>query len=430
MLTLDAPGLNRQAVGDVGGQWLRTRSWNCGLESTNMLAVKEGFNRHGIGIRNQMPERQHLGIGLIIRERNQLDVRQSELLIEAENQTGHGSAPRQPGMHVTGGMKDLHRLGLEPTGKKDNVNRQQHNDGPDQQPVFFSHVSAVFCNEPQIGCVELLCPDAPKAELVMKIHQRRHSNHEHTDGMTFPVRGGFTLIELLVVIAIIAILAAMLLPALSRAKEAGKRIACLNNLRQLGIAQKIYSGDFNDQFPHREGRGRWPTQMFDDYGHNTKLLLCPSEPPGSPKTFESDTNHYPADAAPRSYLMNGFNDYYSAAMGVDPNDWSTLQSQMVTNAVSIKEENVLHPSDMIVLGEKRSGAGDYYMDIYENGGNDTTGIAEQCRHDSRGDDSQTGGSNYTMADGSAHYIKFPQAFDPLNLWCNTDAARESYAFFY
>jgi prepilin-type N-terminal cleavage/methylation domain-containing protein/prepilin-type processing-associated H-X9-DG protein len=207
---------------------------------------------------------------------------------------------------------------------------------------------------------------------------------------------GFTLIELLVVIAIIAILAALLLPALSRSKENARRIVCINHLKQLALATAMYVLDNEGYYPSSNTPEKWPQAIRPGYD-NLRLLVCPDDISNT----AAATNLASADAAPRSFLLNGWTDYFDSL------------PQPVLSEI-MPESVIQYPSETIVFGEKEEGEGDFLMDLRTS--NQLT-VLEQKRH--------AGGANYAFADGSARLLAFGKTLSPINFWGVTPAERNN-----
>jgi prepilin-type N-terminal cleavage/methylation domain-containing protein len=239
------------------------------------------------------------------------------------------------------------------------------------------------------------------------VDQQRHTGSATERGK------GFTLIELLVVIAIIAILAAMLLPTLGRAKEAGRRTVCTNNQKQLELALKIYIDDNHNLHPPRSSIIRWPQSMVDFY-RNTNVLTCPTDVlRGKPAGQQASDPKYKADNALRSYLINGWNDvfvsgYYTGA------------------EYSMKDTSILNPSETSVFGEKRNQITDYYVDIFE-GNNNLVDVVQHGTHSNYLTPTKSGGANFACADGAVHFLKFGRSVSPVNWWCNAEKDRTKFA---
>jgi prepilin-type N-terminal cleavage/methylation domain-containing protein/prepilin-type processing-associated H-X9-DG protein len=208
-------------------------------------------------------------------------------------------------------------------------------------------------------------------------------------------RNGFTLIELLVVVAIIAILAAMLLPALSQARERARQSVCISNLKQIGLGFLMYAQDYEDWFPQKAAallnfatntKTAWTGQIapyvgYNETAFNPAIFWCPS----------ARGNVYPAGARQAYHMNLHMADYAAAGAG----GWNFgYPKNCRLGGTPVALTLVVEAQYGIVSGQ------DYCHHVgYPNLSNPYSNYGDTTRYRWR----HGGGMNFLKADGSVGY---------------------------
>lgn len=240
----------------------------------------------------------------------------------------------------------------------------------------------------------------------------------------------FTLIELLVVIAIIAILAAILFPVFAQARESARAVSCLSNMRQIGLALRMYSQDSDETYPNNrqgwttiggqtgdplyEGGWNW-RNAIQPYIKSKGMLSCPSNPagkPGGPGTFPPETvSNWNGNAEgyanekdrimPVSYAMNSGANQWAPVLD-HGTDW--------INKAPLSDAAINRPANLVAFGESTWRQPEFSPDwMFEETGGGSF-CANRALYSHRG---VTGKPNLIYYDGHAKTKRWDQTMWPL-----------------
>jgi len=211
-----------------------------------------------------------------------------------------------------------------------------------------------------------------------------------TNGKPVAGRGAFTLIELLVVIAIIAVLAALLLPALARAKDKGRAITCISNLHQWGVQWNIYAGDNADSFPtganpdgtiDQNARAAWFNALQLSASQRAQIVTCPVAAVSNVLATVAGQNGFggltsafvfPTPSGTQDQYENGELGSYGANLWIYRCQVPEIQGRLQANHWGKLQASTLPAQTPLMADSMWRGGGPYY-----EGGEETYGAAPQ-----------------------------------------------------